>query len=392
MDTIKLDIFDETLRDGEQQAGIVFSSDRKYQLAHMIKAVGVPLIDIMPSIHVSEQSLLKKLLEQGFSNCLAPACLMSKADIENVIAMGVKKIIVFHACSDRLLFLRDKQIQSNESYRGKTVEDDIPSVELNKVRERALDKIESVLKGVCAKNSDLEIMFAAEDSTRADPDFLDEVIERLSPYLSSFLLCDTVGVTRPDRAGRWLSTLVDKFPHLSFGVHFHNDMGLALENTIQAVLSGASLVSGTFLGIGERAGNVALEQVLNGLRVRFGLEVYGIDYDALEELCAQMKEMGIRPSEPYSRQAQMHETGIHVSALIKDPRSYSSFRYEGFELCFGKFSGVSGLKFLLKEHLPIKLPAERYVDMRDNIKEMSINQQRCFSSSEVLELYKRGAI
>lgn len=392
MDIIKLDLFDETLRDGEQQAGIVFSPKQKYQFAKMIKAAGIPFIDIMPSVHPTENALLKQLLDSGFSDCMVPACLMDKADIDSVIAIGAKKIILFNACSDRLMFLRDKEIQLNECYHGKTLDDGISTAELIGVRQRVLAKTEEIIRAIKEKNQELEIMFAAEDASRADTVFLDEMIDRLAPFLSSFLLCDTVGILSPDKAKNWLARLVDKYPQVSFGVHFHNDMGLALENTIQAVLSGASLVSGTFLGIGERAGNVALEQVLNGLRVRYGLEVDGINYGAVEQLCKYMKASGIRPFEPYSKEARMHETGIHVNALIKDRFSYSNFQYENFEICFGKYSGVSGFEFLLNKHLQIKLPEHRYVEMRNSVKEISISQQRCFTPTEILAMYENGVI
>lgn len=100
-----------------------------------------------------------------------------------------------------------------------------------------------------------------------------------APYIEHFLLCDTVGVLNPEKSYIWVNDLLESTQGVALGAHYHNDMGLALENTLQSLMAGAILVSGTFCGLGERAGNVAIEQVLNGLRIRFGIEVEGINYD-----------------------------------------------------------------------------------------------------------------
>jgi isopropylmalate/homocitrate/citramalate synthase len=388
MQTIGLIISDETLRDGEQQAGLFFESETKRTLAHLSARTGVHQIAIMPAIHETEEYLVKTLIAEGLDNKVVASTMMNRRFIDRAKICGVQKIILFHAVSDRLLFLRDPAIRRNRYYKGKTVDDGIPKTVINKVRQSAIDKILKHLR--YATEIGLKVYFAAEDASRSGFDFLVECICTFKPYIEQFLLCDTVGVLTPEKTYVWIHDLLEYTNQAPLAVHFHNDLGLALENTIQAVLAGVSGVSGTFGGIGERAGNVALEQVLNGLRLRFGWEVEGIDYDALNRVTDYLDRWGIRPHPPYSQQAQRHETGIHVKSLLEDYRSYSIFPYGKPEIWFGKCSGASNFQYLFEQHLQKPLTKEQYERLRSLVKNLSIQEQRSFSTEEVLELLEQG--
>ena len=390
MPKIPLKIFDETLRDGEQQAGLFFSSKHKEELAHLIANTGVHKIDIMPSVAPTEEQLVKSLVTSGLQEVLAPATMMGKRFIDQAKACGIKKIILFHAVSDRLLFLRDPFIRRNQLFTGKTVDTHIPELLLKKLRKNMIQKVVENLKYATSDEMGLHVDFAAEDASRADPNFLIECIESFGSYLDHFMVCDTVGILNPDNAYNLISKLVENKGNTAIAVHFHNDMGLALENTLQAVIAGASMISGTFSGIGERAGNVAIEQVLNGLRVRFGVEVDGIQYHAIPEVLEKLQSLGCRPSSPYSEAAQWHETGIHVNSILSDRKSYSVFEYEEPQIWFGKCSGASNFQYLFEKHLKSPLSQEQYSKMRGVIKELAIQEERSYSSQEVIELYERG--
>jgi isopropylmalate/homocitrate/citramalate synthase len=390
MQTIRLTISDETLRDGEQQAGLFFDSETKRSLAHLIAQTGVHQIAIMPAIHETEEFLVKTLVAEGLGNKVVASTMMSRRFIEQSKACGVEKIILFHAVSDRLLLLRDPEIRRHPSYQGKTIDDGIPKPVLDKIRQNMMHKVLKHLR--YATEMGLEVYFAAEDASRADFDFLVECICVFQPYIEHFLLCDTVGVLTPEKAYIWIHDLLQYSDRAPLAVHFHNDLGLALENTIQAVLAGVSGISGTFGGIGERSGNVALEQVLNGLRLRFGLEVEGIDYDALNRVTDYLDRLGIRPHPPYSPQAQRHETGVHVKSLLEDRQSYSIFPYGKPEIWFGKCSGASNFQYLFEQHLKRPLTKEQYERLRVTIKHLSIQEKRSFSTEEVLELFERGIL
>ena len=377
MKTIALTIFDETLRDGEQQVGIFFDAPTKRDLAQLIVKTGVHHLALMPAIHPTEAQLAKNLVDLGMQQTLVASTMMGQSHIDRSNECGVKTIILFNAVSDRLLSLRDPL----------AVEQSMPQTAeaIEQIRQRMLDRVLAHLKYAAAKG--LKICFAAEDASRADFDFLVECITKFQPYIEHFLLCDTVGILSPESTRLWIRNLIEftgnKTP---LTVHFHNDRGLALENTIQAILAGATGISGTFGGLGERAGNVAIEQVLNGLKLRYNLQVAGIDYNALGAVTNFLTDRGFYANAPYSPASLRYETGIHVDSLYSDRSSYYLFAHGQPEIWFGKFSGASNFQYLFEHQLNQPLPKEKYQEFREKIKNLSIQQKRSFSANEVLKL------
>lgn len=385
METRNLLISDETLRDGEQQVGLFF--DDKKTLAHLIAQTGVHHIALMPAIHSAEAQLVQNLVGGGLEQQVIASTLMTQAAIDQSRACGVQQIILFHAVSDRLMVLRDEAIATDPALRGKTIDDDIAEPVVKTIRQSMLDRTLDHVRYAAAQG--LRVCFAAEDASRADFDFLVECINTLAPHIDQFLLCDTVGILTPEKTFVWIHDLLEYTGTVPLGVHFHNDMGLALENTIQAMRAGATAISGTFGGIGERAGNAPLEQVLQGLRLRFGWEVAGINYDALNRVVDYLHQRGLRPHAPYSPEAQRHESGIHVSSLLRDRHSYAVFPYGHADIWFGKCSGVSNFQYLFEHDLKRPLPRSTYERLRDEIKAIAIQEQRSFSADEVIELIDR---
>lgn len=384
MENIELLVSDETLRDGEQQAGIFLDLKTKQTLANLIANTGVHQIAIMPAIHHTEAELFSNLMTQKLEERLTASTMMSRCQINYSRSCGAKQIILFHAVSDRLLFLRDSQINRDPLYRDRTIDDGIPQEVINLIRENAIAKILSHLQ--YAKEKGFEVCFAAEDASRADFNFLVRCVNLFQPYISQFLLCDTLGILTPEKTYIWIRDLLECTNHVPLGVHFHNDLGLALENTIQAVIAGASGISGTFGGIGERAGNVPLEKVLLGLRMRKGWQVPGINYEALGVVTNYLDSLGIQAYPPYSSQSQRYETGIHVHSMLRDRSSYSIFPHIEPEIWFGKCSGASNFKYLFEHYLKQPLSKKHYERLRSQIKTLAVAEQRSFSTSEVLEL------
>jgi isopropylmalate/homocitrate/citramalate synthase len=383
MKTIKLTIFDETLRDGEQQVGIFFDTETKHNLAQLITATGVHGIAIMPAIHSTEAQLTKNLIDRGLKHLIVASTMMGQKYIDRSLECGVEKIILFHGISDRLLWLRNSKLR----HLLPNFETEETGEIIQQIRQQMLDTVLANLE--YAVSQGLKVCFAAEDATRADFDFLVTCINKFQAYIEQFLLCDTVGILTPETTKNWLRNLIE-FTHnrTPLTVHFHNDRGLALENTIQAIIAGATGISGTFGGIGERAGNVAIEQVLNGLKLRYGWQVSGINYQAFDRILAYQKQHNIVANQPYSLETLRCETGIHVDSLMRDRNSYYLFPHGKPEVWFGKFSGAANFKYLFEKELKYPLKAQKYQEFRDLIKEISIKEKRSFSTNEVLEILK----
>ena len=390
METIQLTISDETLRDGQQQVGLFFDPEQEHRLAHQIAQTGVHQIALMPAVHASEMTLVQRLICEGLGSQVIASTMLTRAAIDQSLACGVRQIILFHAVGDRLLVLRDPTLRQAPLYAHKILDDGIPAPVLAQVRQTMLDQVLEHLR--YADERVLNICFAAEDASRTDPDFLVDCIQKFQPYIDHFLLCDTVGILTPETTQRWISGLLQAAPGAALAVHFHNDMGMALENTIQAVQAGACGISGTFGGIGERAGNVALEQVLHGLRWRFGWEVAGIDYDALTRVSELLQRLGACAHAPYSAAAQRHESGVHVHSLLRDRQSYCIFPHAEPEIWFGKCSGVSNVQHLMEHRLGRTLTRPQYEALRAALKAIAIHQKRSFSADEVLAMLQDGRL
>ena len=391
MKEIPLKLSDETLRDGEQQAGVFYSYETKAELARLIGRTGVHEINIMPAADEGEAAIAKALVNDGFGGLMTAATPIGRAYVDQVKACGFQRLTLFYAVSDRLLFLRDADVRSDVALEGKTIDDDIGSGIVNRARDNMLARVGDSLR-YATRELGLHVDFAAEDASRAARDFLVQCMRELGPYLDHFLLCDTVGILEPSTTTAWIEDLRRAAANTPIGVHFHNDFGLALENTLQAVLAGAAMVSGTFGGIGERAGNVALEQVVSGLQARFGWRIADIDDATIARVTDYLEAHGVRPAPPYSQAAQRHISGMHVQSLLQDRRSYCVFPHLEPEIWFGKMSGASNFQYVFEKTLGRQLPRSEYARLSTLVKKRAQQEQRCFSTAEVIALLEAGAL
>jgi isopropylmalate/homocitrate/citramalate synthase len=390
MATRPLRIFDETLRDGEQQAGLVLSHADKRGLAERIARTGVHYLDLMPAVDEAEADLVRELAGRRPGPAVTPATRLDKRDVDLARACGVERIILFYAVSDRLLFLRDPHVRSEPRVASLRYDDGLPADLVERMRAAFLARARDCVAH--AHGLGLAVDFAAEDASRADPEFLVRCLRELAPGLDHFMLCDTVGVLEPERTGRWVRELGAACPDARLAVHFHDDRGLALENTLRAVRAGATCVSGTFGGIGERAGNVALDAVLRALRERDGVEVEGIDYDAVARVRAWLDARGLRPAEPMSAAAFRHESGIHVQSLLHDPRSYCAFDGVEPQIWFGRTSGAANFQYLFEQVLGRPQPRAEYRRLAGVLKARALREGRCWSGDEMCRLLEAGAL
>ena len=334
MEPPDLTILDCTLRDGEQAPGVFFTRDEKASIAELLSEAGVDVLDAgMPSVSRDEMDTLKALCELGLRSRVAATVRALRHDIDLALECGVSEVFLFMPVSPE--HLRHK---FNTDLKG------------------VLPRIEEAIKhGV---DRGLRVNFVAEDSVRADPAKLGPVLDSVSGWgAASAMICDTVGVMWPESLTRFLRDLaLHMSSDITLGIHCHNDYGLATANTLAAAAAGCRIISGTINGLGERAGNAALEEVICAIEDLHGRGLK-INRRALKEVCHEVSRASgvfIMPTKPIAGlNVFRHESGVHVDGMLRDSSTYESIKPEPFglnhEFILGKHSGSGLVEALLSK-------------------------------------------
>jgi 2-isopropylmalate synthase len=330
----RITIFDTTLRDGEQSPGIALAPDEKAELARALERLGVDVI------------------EAGFP-------VSSPGDFEGVraVAAAVSGTTVTALARTRREDL-DAAVESLAAARGRTrLHTFIATSPIHMERKLGLEPAEVVEETRFAVGYGFphvdEVEFSCEDATRSDPAFVAEVCRTaIEAGATTINLPDTVGYCLPDEHAEFLRMVRRLCPELdgvTLSVHCHNDLGLAVANTLSGVAAGASQVECTVNGIGERAGNAALEEVVMALRVRAdailcetGIDVSGIG--RISQLVSQLTGYPVQRNKAIvGANAFAHEAGIHQDGMLKDAATYQIMDPEELGLTMtlplGKHSG-----------------------------------------------------
>jgi len=367
-----IEIWDETLRDGEQSPTVYLTLDEKIHLAKLMDEIGVKLIAVgFPAVSDSEKKIVKTIVNENINNStILGIARPRKDDIDACIDADLKEIVIFMPISP----IFRKTLKQNEN--------------------QQLDEIKTSIQ--YAKDNGFKVNWVSEDGTRCDFSHLKNVFTTaIEAGAERIVLGDTVGVLTPHSTSylikrineEVISPLKEKIP---LGIHTHNDFGLAVSNTITGVIEGCQYPHTCINGYGERAGNAALEEVATILE-RLGIRT-GIDLTRLPELSEVCEKYFCKPLSQYKPIvgdfAFSHESGLHIAAILAHPLTYEPInphmvgRKRKFYL--GKFSGTKSVSHALQQKikvLDIDIPIEI-------IRKISIEVKRKHETTSKEELRK----
>jgi len=363
-------IDDTTLRDGEQTAGVVFANGEKIRIAKLLDEVGVDQIECgIPAMGGDEKETIKKIAGLNLNTSVLAWNRTVISDIQHSVDCGVNAVAVSISASD--IHIDHK---------------------LKKSREWVL---ESIKKSVdFAKSHDMYVSVNAEDASRADLDFLVRFGKTAKEVGADRLrFCDTIGVLDPFETYKVIKFLVDTLD-MEIEMHTHNDFGMATANALAGVKAGASWINTTVNGLGERAGNAALEEVAMALKHLGGVDV-GLKTEMFRELSEYVARASARTIPVWKAivgtNVFAHESGIHADGVIKNPLTYEAFSPEevGLErqLVVGKHSGSHSLKVKFKEY-GIDLDGETAATLLADVRKQAVELKRALFDKELMYIYR----
>jgi 2-isopropylmalate synthase len=338
MDRPRITIFDTTLRDGEQSPGCSMNVQEKLRLAQQLDRLGVDVIEAgFPVASDGDFEAVERIsasVRRPIIAGLARACTGDVGRAWQALQGAARpRIHIFLASSD--IHLKYK---------------------LRISREKCLEQAREAVRYAKSLCSDVE--FSPEDATRTDVAFLCQIVEAvIAAGATTVNIPDTVGYSMPEEYGNLIRTLREKvvgIDKVTISTHCHNDLGLAVANSLAGVEQGAGQVECTINGIGERAGNASLEEIVMAMRVRpdryaYETSVVGEQIYPSSQMLAEITRVPVQPNKAITgRNAFAHEAGIHQDGMLKNPLTYEimtpqSVGVPDSRLVLGKHSGRHAL-------------------------------------------------
>jgi len=365
-------IHDITLRDGEQQAGIIYRKDEKIRIAEKLAEAGVHRIEAgMPAVSPQDEAALREIVKRNLGPEIFCFCRCMVDDVKRAADCGVDGIVIEIPCSQHLI---------EHSYRWPL--------------EKAIDL--SIKATRFAKEQGLYTVFFTIDATRSDMNWYLNLIERVAKegHMDALTLVDTFGVLSPQGAFHYTKTVKERI-NKPLEIHFHNTFGMAAANTIMSVLAGGEVIHSTVGGIGEGPGNCPMEETVLALLILYGIDV-GIKYDKLTELSKLVGELsGMPASRPFvSDMVNDIESGI-LAGWFKN--SFVQYPTELFpvlpklvghrepKILMGKKSGLDSVA-IWADKLGIELAKDEVRQVLGQVKQRSLDLKRTLTEDEFREV------
>lgn len=375
--TDAIQLHDVTLRDGEQQAGIVFNKEQKIALAEKLAEVGIHRIEAgMPAVSESDKQAVTEIAKRNLGPDIYAFARCTKSDVDLALDCGCRGVVTEIPCSEHMI---------EKAYRWST--------------ERAIEQSIEVTR--YAHEKGLRVVFFTIDSSRADPNWFLSAIERIARegHMDALTLADTMGVLNPQGAYALVSRL-KQLVKVPIEVHFHDDFGMGTSNTIAGLAAGAQVAHTSITGIGERSGNVPYEDVALSLLCTYGIDL-GLDMTKLREtskLMQRFANLTLRPNRPIVGDTVFDvESGILTSwckncipenATEVGPYVPALVGQKPIEIKMGKLSGVPNIE-IWSERLGVPMPDKNEAkQILNNVKELSLKLGRDLNEDEYLSLIK----
>ena len=363
-------VVDTTLRDGEQTAGVVFANEEKLAIATMLSDLGVDQLEVgIPTMGGDEKNAIKSIVKRNLKSSIMAWNRAVISDIQESIDCGVDAVAISISVSD--IHIKNKLKTSREW----VLENMVKSVEY-------------------AKKNGLYVSVNGEDASRADREFLIKFMKAAKEVgADRFRYCDTVGVMGPFQIEEEIKCLHDN-TKLDIEMHTHNDFGMATANAIAGLRGGANYVGVTVNGLGERAGNAALEEVVMALKFVYDCDV-DMDTTMFREISEYVSKASGRVLPIWKAivgtNMFAHESGIHADGAIKNPKNYEAFdpSVVGLErqIVIGKHSGKAAIVNKFKEY-NIELTNEEASVILEMVRSTSVRLKRSLFDKEIVGLYK----
>ncbi len=336
-------IFDTTLRDGEQSPGATMTHEEKLEIAGLLDEMGVDIIEAgFPIASEGDFAAVSEISKRAKNSTICGLARANQKDIDRCWEA------VKHARSPRIHTF----IGTSPLHRA------IPNLDMDQMADRIHETVTQ------ARNLCDNVQWSPMDATRTEPDYLCRVVEiAIRAGATTINIPDTVGYTYPMESAKIIRMLLERVPgadRIIFATHCHNDLGMATANALAAVEAGARQIECTINGLGERAGNTALEEVVMAMRVRNDILPFqtGIDTTKIMNLSRRVSQVSGFPVQfnkaIVGKNAFLHESGIHQDGVLKNVQTFEIMRPEdigitGKNIAMGKHSGRAALRAKLKE-------------------------------------------